>query len=334
MFNNKTILITGGTGSFGRQFTQTVLTQYPAVKKIIIYSRDEYKQFIMQTMPEFTPHRDKMRYFIGDVRDKERLIMALEGVDIVIHAAALKQVPACEYNPFEAVKTNILGAQNVIEAALHNRVKKVVALSTDKASSPINLYGATKLCSDKLFISANAYVGSKDIRFAVVRYGNVAGSRGSVIPFFKKLVDDGVESIPITHKDMTRFWLRLDDAVWMVFNAIETMRGGELYVKKTPSMLITDLAKVIAPGLPLHYCGIRPGEKIHEQMIAVEEARFTLEFDDYYVIQPDAQWWADSESIAPIGGKKVTANFSYNSGTNNKWLTGSQMANLVDEIYA
>jgi UDP-N-acetylglucosamine 4,6-dehydratase/5-epimerase len=333
MFDNKSILITGGTGSFGKKFTQTVLQQFPNVKKIVIYSRDEYKQFVMQNMPEFKAHQNKMRYFIGDVRDKDRLTMALENIDIVIHAAALKQVPACEYNPFEAVKTNIIGAQNVIEAALKTGVEKVIALSTDKASSPINLYGATKLCSDKLFIAANSYSGSKDIRFAVVRYGNVAGSRGSVIPFFKQLVASGADKIPITHSEMTRFWLKLEDAVWMVFNALERMHGGELYVKKTPSVLITDLAKVIAPDLPLHNCGIRPGEKIHEQMIAVEEARHTLEFDNYFVIQPEATWWEDSGAREKIGGRKVDINFSYNSGDNKDWLSPSDMTNLVEELH-
>ncbi len=234
MYTNKTILITGGTGSFGKKFIKTVLAQYPDVKKIIVYSRDEFKQFIMSTMPEFTPHIDKLRFFIGDVRDKERLRMAMSGVDYVVHAAALKQVPACEYNPFEAIKTNVLGAQNVIDISLEHNVEKVVALSTDKACSPVNLYGATKLCSDKLFIAANGYSGEKQTRFSVVRYGNVAGSRGSVIPFFQRLVSEGKTSLPVTDPNMTRFWLKLENAVWLVMKAFEIMQGGELYVKKNP----------------------------------------------------------------------------------------------------
>ena len=267
MLNNKTILITGGTGSFGKKFTKTVLEKYPEIKKIIIYSRDEYKQFLMQNMPEFKPHLQKLRFFIGDVRDKERMMRAFDGVDIVIHAAALKQVPACEYNPFEAIKTNIYGAQNVIDCSIDKGVEKVVALSTDKACAPINLYGATKLCSDKLFIAGNSYSGTKKTRFSVVRYGNVAGSRGSVIPFFQKLVQEGAKELPVTDMKMTRFWLKLEQAVEMVLEAVENMRGGELYVKKIPSMKMPDLAKAIAPELAIKEIGIRPGEKIHEQMI-------------------------------------------------------------------
>lgn len=330
--NGKTILITGGTGSFGKRFTQLVFEQYPDVKKIIIYSRDEFKQFMMDNMPEFAAHRDKLRYFIGDVRDRDRLMMAFENVDYVIHAAALKQVPACEYNPFEAIKTNVLGAQNVIDAALARNVSRVVALSTDKASSPVNLYGATKLCSDKLFVAANAYAGEKDVRFSVVRYGNVAGSRGSVIPFFKKLVAEGAQQLPITDYRMTRFWLKLDSAIWLVFNAMENMRGGELYVKKIPSMLMRELATAIAPELPTYECGIRPGEKIHEQMISVEDARNTLEFDEYYVIQPEGAWW--SHRAEGIGGKSVADDFSYDSGSNTQWLSVEEMKTLCDEIDA
>lgn len=330
MLNNKTILITGGTGSFGKMFTKTVLKNYPGIKKIIIYSRDEYKQFVMQNMPEFKPHENKMRYFIGDVRDKERLLRAFEGVDYVIHAAALKQVPACEYNPFEAVKTNVMGAQNVIDAALDSRVKRVVALSTDKACAPINLYGATKLCSDKLFIAGNAYAGTKDTRFAVVRYGNVAGSRGSVIPFFKKLIDEGAKELPITDMKMTRFWLKLESAVEMVVDALENMQGGELYVKKIPSMLMPDLAKAMAPDLKIKEVGIRPGEKVHEQMITKEDARNTLEFEDYYIILPEI----DLENIVHKypNGKSVDNNFEYHSGNNTKWLTVEDMKKLISEI--
>lgn len=330
MLNNKTLLITGGTGSFGKKFAKTVLATYSDVKKIIIYSRDEFKQFMMQGMPEFQPHDSILRYFIGDVRDKPRLSMALEGVDYVIHAAALKQVPACEYNPFEAVKTNILGAQNVVEACMERGVKKVVALSTDKACAPVNLYGATKLCSDKLFIAANGYAGGKDIAFSVVRYGNVAGSRGSVIPFFQELVAKGADKLPITDYRMTRFWLKLENAVWMVLNALENMRGGELYVKKIPSIRMTELATAIAPQLPTYECGIRPGEKIHEQMISVEDARNTLEFDNYYLIQPEADWWKPRSN--GLQGKLVPADFSYDSGNNADWLDVDGMRKLVGEL--
>lgn len=330
MLNKKTILITGGTGSFGKMFTKTVLKNYPEIKKIIIYSRDEYKQFVMQNMPEFKPHEKKMRYFIGDVRDKERLLRALEGVDYIVHAAALKQVPACEYNPFEAVKTNVMGAQNVIDAALDRGVKRVVALSTDKACAPINLYGATKLCSDKLFIAGNAYAGTKDTRFAVVRYGNVAGSRGSVIPFFQKLIDNGAKELPITDMNMTRFWLKLEQAVEMVLEAIENMQGGELYVKKIPSMLMPDLAKAMAPNLKIKEVGIRPGEKVHEQMITKEDARKTLEFDEYYIILPEIDLGHITHKYPK--GKPVAADFEYHSGNNDKWLTIEDMKKLIEEI--
>lgn len=329
MFTSKTILITGGTGSFGKKFIATILKQYPNVKKIIIYSRDEFKQFMMSNMPEYQPHMDKLRFFIGDVRDKERLRLAMEDVDFVIHAAALKQVPACEYNPFEAIKTNVMGAQNVIDVCLEHNVEKVVALSTDKASSPVNLYGATKLCSDKLFIAANGY-SSKQTRFSVVRYGNVAGSRGSVIPFFQQLVKEGAKSLPITDPNMTRFWLKLENAVWLVLKAFENMRGGELFVKKIPSMQIMDLAKAVAPQLDTHIIGIRPGEKIHEQMISAEDARHTLEFDEYYIIQPDLSWWKNRKK--DIGGKPVPADFVYNSGTNTQWLTVSDMQKLIENL--
>lgn len=329
MFTNKTILITGGTGSFGKKFITTILSQYPNVKKIIVYSRDEFKQFMMSNMPEYQLHIDKLRFFIGDVRDKERLRLAMERVDFVIHAAALKQVPACEYNPFEAIKTNVMGAQNVIDICLEQNVEKVVALSTDKASSPVNLYGATKLCSDKLFIAANGY-SSKRTRFSVVRYGNVAGSRGSVIPFFQQLVKEGAKSLPITDPNMTRFWLKLENAVWLVLKAFENMQGGELFVKKIPSMRIIDLAKAIAPNLDTHIIGIRPGEKIHEQMISAEDARHTLEFDEYYIIQPDLSWWKAKKK--DIGGKPVSADFVYNSGTNTEWLTISDMQKLIENL--
>lgn len=330
MLNSKTILITGGTGSFGKMFAKTVLKNYPEIKKIIIYSRDEYKQFLMQNMPEFKDEQKIMRYFIGDVRDRERLTRAFEGVDYVIHAAALKQVPACEYNPFEAIKTNIIGAQNVIDAALDKGVKRVVALSTDKACAPINLYGATKLCSDKLFIAGNYYAGDKDTSFAVVRYGNVAGSRGSVIPFFKKLVNDGVKELPITDMKMTRFWLKLESAVEMVVNALETMQGGELYVKKIPSMLMPDLAKAIAPELKTVEVGIRPGEKVHEQMITKEDAKNTLEFDDYYIIFPEID--IDNIKSKYPNGKNVQPDFEYHSGNNTQWLSVEDMKKLIEDL--
>jgi len=330
MLNNKTILITGGTGSFGKMFTKILLKKYPKIKKIIIYSRDEYKQFVMQNMPEYKEHASQMRYFVGDVRDKERLLRAFDGVDYVVHAAALKQVPACEYNPFEAIKTNIIGAQNIVNAAIDMGVKKVVALSTDKACAPINLYGATKLCSDKLFIAGNAYCGEKDTKFAVVRYGNVAGSRGSVIPFFQNLVAKGAKELPITDVNMTRFWLKLEYAVDLVLTAFETMHGGELFVKKIPSMKMVDLAKAIAPELPIKEIGIRPGEKIHEQMITKEDARNTLEFKDYYIILPEVYFshigrkYRDEKPVAP--------DFEYSSGDNTDWLTVEDMRELLKDF--
>ena len=330
MLNNKSILVTGGTGSFGKKFIKTILENYPEVERIVVFSRDEYKQFVMQNMPEFKPYEDKLRFFIGDVRDKERLYRAFEGIDVVVHAAALKQVPACEYNPFEAVKTNVMGAQNVIDAAIDRQVKRVVALSTDKACAPINLYGATKLCSDKLFIAGNAYCGSKDTKFSVVRYGNVAGSRGSVIPFFKTLVEEGKKELPITDMKMTRFWLKLEQAVEMVLEAIENMQGGELYVKKIPSMKMPDLAKAIAPNLKTVEVGIRPGEKVHEQMITKEDARNTLEFDEYYIILPEIDFKHITHKYPK--GKLVPADFEYHSGNNDRWLTIEDMKKLINEI--
>ena len=330
MLNNKTILVTGGTGSFGKKFIKTVFEKYPNVKKVIVFSRDEYKQFVMQNMPEFKPYLKRMRFFLGDVRDKGRLERAFEGVDIVIHAAALKQVPACEYNPFEAVRTNVIGAQNVIEAAIDKKVQKVVALSTDKACAPINLYGATKLCSDKLFITGNIYCGSGITRFSVVRYGNVAGSRGSVIPFFQKLVEEGAIELPITDMRMTRFWLKLEQAVEMVLKALETMQGGELFVKKIPSMKMPDLAKAIAPNIKIKEVGIRPGEKIHEQMITVADAPNTIELDDYYIILPQIDF--DNIKHKYPNAKRVSENFEYHSGNNDRWLTVEEMKKLISEI--
>lgn len=330
MLEGKSILVTGGTGSFGKKFIKTVLDTHPEITRIVIYSRDEFKQFNMQNMPEFKAHKDKLRFFIGDVRDKERLYRALTGIDFVVHAAALKQVPACEYNPFEAVKTNIMGAANVIDACIDKGVKKVVALSTDKACAPVNLYGATKLCSDKLFIQGNAYSGPNGTKFSVVRYGNVAGSRGSVIPFFQDLVASGAQELPITDMKMTRFWLKLEQAVEMVLEALENMHGGELFVKKIPSMKITDLAKAIAPELKTVEVGIRPGEKIHECMITKEDARNTVEKEGYYIILPDIErkdirkYYTDA--------KKVAEDFEYTSGNNNWWLTVEEMKQLISEL--
>ena len=328
MLNNKTILITGGTGSFGKKFSEIILKNYPEIKKLIIFSRDEFKQFEMANLPQFK-NQNKLRFFIGDVRDKDRLHRAFDGVDIIIHAAALKQVPACEYNPFEAIKTNIIGAQNVIDCAIDRKVEKVVALSTDKACSPINLYGATKLCSDKLFIASNVYSGEQDTKISVVRYGNVAGSRGSVIPFFKKLIAEGATEIPITDLRMTRFWLKLEEAVEMVIEAIETMNGGELFVRKIPSMKITDLAQAMAPNLKLKEVGIRPGEKIHELMISTEDSRSTIELEKYYIIKPEAEELRDRILIK---GKPVDVNFEYNSGNNSQWLSIQQMKDLIKEV--
>lgn len=279
----KSILVTGGTGSFGQEFVKTVLKK--DIKKVIVFSRDELKQYEMSQVVTDS----RVRFFLGDVRDKDRLYRAFDGVDIVIHAAALKQVPACEYNPFEAIKTNVLGAQNVIEAAIDKGVNKIIALSTDKAVSPLNLYGATKLCSDKLFVAANSYVGEKETRFSVVRYGNVVGSRGSVLPLFQKLRENGF--IPVTDQRMTRFWITLEQGVQFVLDSLTRMHGGEIYVPKIPSMKIIDLARAVAPECKIKYIGIRPGEKLHELMITEDDARRTLEFDRYYVIQPEFSWW-------------------------------------------
>ncbi|MDR2766182.1 MAG: UDP-N-acetylglucosamine 4,6-dehydratase (inverting) [Holosporaceae bacterium] len=330
MLGDRTVLITGGTGSFGKKFARTVLERLPNVRKVIIYSRDEYKQFLMQNSPEFQPHLKKIRFFVGDVRDRDRLLMAFRDVDVVVHAAALKQVPSCEYNPFEAVKTNVLGAQNIIEAAIAAGVSKVIGLSTDKACAPANLYGATKLCADKLFVAGNAYSGAANTKFSVVRYGNVAGSRGSVIPFFKKLLAEKAPEFPITDFRMTRFWLKLEQAVEMVLVAIERMRGGELYVKKIPSMKIVELARAMAPDIKLKEVGVRPGEKIHEQMITREDARNTLEFKDYFVILPDAV--GETIDHGHSNCSPVTDDFEYSSGNNSWWLTVDEMLKLIGEI--
>jgi len=321
VLTDKVVLVTGGTGSFGKKIIGKALTL--GVKKIIVFSRDELKQYEMKQ--DFQDER--IRFFIGDVRDKDRLYRAFDGVDIVIHAAAMKHVDACEYNPFEAVKTNIHGAQNIIEAAIDRGVEKVIALSTDKACSPVNLYGATKLASDKLFVAANAYVGEKKTRFSVVRYGNVVGSRGSVVPFFKKIKDSG--KLPITDERMTRFWITLDQGVQFVLDNLERMYGGEIFVPKIPSMKVTDLAKAIAPDCKTEIIGIRPGEKLHEAMIMEDDARHTLEFDDYYVIQPELAWFAKDQLN---GGKVLPDAFAYTSDNNSEWLTIEQLKDLVDEM--
>ncbi|MHA7879272.1 MAG: UDP-N-acetylglucosamine 4,6-dehydratase (inverting) [Saccharospirillum sp.] len=324
MFDNASILITGGTGSFGKQFTRTILERYQP-KRVVIFSRDELKQFEMQR--EF--NQPCMRYFIGDVRDKERVMQAFRGVDYVIHAAALKQVPAAEYNPTECIRTNISGAENIIRASIENRVQKVIALSTDKAANPVNLYGATKLVSDKLFVAANNMVGSDVPRFAVVRYGNVVGSRGSVVPFFKQLLAEGAEEIPITDPQMTRFWITLQQGVDLVLKGFGRMVGGEVFVPKIPSVNIVDLAKAIAPGLPHKVVGIRPGEKLHEQMVPKDDSYRTLEFADHYVITPAIKFSDINTDYRTnrLGEKGVPApvGFQYDSGTNETFMS-------VDEI--
>jgi len=320
MFNNKNILITGGTGSFGKRYIERILENYKP-NKIIIFSRDELKQFEMQSKY----NHECMRYFIGDVRDKDRLIQATRGVDYVIHAAAMKQVPASEYNPMECIKTNIHGAENLIQACLENNVQKVIALSTDKACSPINLYGATKLASDKLFVAANNISGGHDTRFAVVRYGNVVGSRGSVVPFFKKLISEGCDHLPITHPEMTRFWITLKQGVDFVLKNFERMHGGEIFIPKIPSARIVDLAESLSSDLEQKIIGIRPGEKIHETMCPADDSHLTYEFDDYYLITPSFKFFgADidfSKSKLDESGTLVEPGFEYNSASNRHFLS-------------
>lgn len=315
---NKTVLITGGTGSFGRKFVAKALEL--DFKKIIVFSRDELKQYEMAQ--QFNDRR--LRFFLGDVRDKDRLYRAFDGVDYVVHAAALKQVPAAEYNPMEVIKTNILGAQNVIDAAIDSGVEKVIALSTDKAANPINLYGATKLCSDKLFVAGNSYVGNKPTRFGVVRYGNVIGSRGSVIPLFQKMKATGV--LPITDPRMTRFWITLEQGVQFVIDCFKRLHGGEIFVPKIPSMRIVDLAEAIAPGCRHEIIGIRPGEKLHEVMIPEDDARRSIDCGDYYVIKPDFPWWNDHNWS---NGKPLPDGFRYSSDTNDWWLTVEELRQMV-----
>lgn len=317
MLNDKTILITGGTGSFGKKFLEMIFKNYEP-RKVIIYSRDEFKQSVMQTEYRDKVDMSRVRFFIGDVRDRERLYRAFEGVDYVIHAAAMKQVPTCEYNPMEAIKTNIHGAQNVIDAALDKGVQKVVALSTDKAVNPINLYGGTKLVSDKLFIAANAYTGKKGTVFSVVRYGNVAGSRGSVIPIWEKIIKEGGTTLGVTDMRMTRFWITLEQGVNLVFKALEESKGGETYISKIPSFHIGDLAKAMLPECTIDEFGIREGEKLHEVMVTKDDSRSTYEYDKHYIVYPNYTWH-DKQAVLP-GGKRVQDGFEYNSGTNVEWL--------------
>ncbi len=333
MFNNKSILITGGTGSFGHKFTRTLIERYQP-RRIIIFSRDELKQYNMQQIFD----APCMRYFIGDVRDGNRLKEAMRDVDFVIHAAALKQVPAAEYNPMECIKTNIYGAENVIRAAIDNNVSRVIALSTDKAANPINLYGATKLASDKLFVAANNMVGQGETRFSVVRYGNVVGSRGSVVPLFKQLIKDGAKSLPVTHEEMTRFWISLKQGVDFVLKNFERMQGGEIFVPMLPSVKIIDLAKAYAPDLPINLIGIRPGEKLHEIMCPSDDSHLTTVFSDHFIIRPTIKFYSvgndfEKNNLGEVG-TAVTTGFEYNSGTNSHFLTIEQIAEmdeLIDE---
>jgi len=326
MLNGKSILVTGGTGSFGKKFVEIVLKKYPDIKKLIVYSRDELKQFEMSAVfPEST--YEAIRYFIGDVRDAERLKRACEGVDVIIHAAALKQVPAAEYNPMECIKTNIIGAENVINAAMDCGVSDVVALSTDKAAAPINLYGATKLCSDKLFVAANNFKGSRKLKFSVVRYGNVMGSRGSVIPFFLEKRKSG--TLPITHTDMTRFNISLEEGVDLVLHAYEHALGGEIFVPKIPSYRILELADAIGPNCKKEVVGIRPGEKIHEEMITESDSYYTVDIGRYYVILPQNPAWPHDRYYVDKNAKKVADGFVYNSGTNESWLSKEQLRDLI-----
>lgn len=328
MLDGKTLLVTGGTGSFGKMFIKTILQDYKP-KKVIIYSRDEFKQWQMaDSMKEYS---DVLRFFIGDVRDAERLKRAFQGVDYVIHAAAMKQVPACEYNPIEAIKTNINGAVNVINAALDCGVKKVVALSTDKSVNPVNLYGATKMVSDKLFVAANSYSGGNGTAFSVVRYGNVAGSRGSVIPFFKEKIANGDTVLPITDYRMTRFWIDLRQGVDLVLKALDESVGGEIFISKIPSFKIVDLAKAMLPDCEMPEIGIREGEKLHEVMVNKEDAPNTLEYDKHFVIYPQIRW-ENQKKYNIQGGKKVPEGFEYSSGTNNRWLSVEELQELLKKM--
>ncbi|NWG87667.1 MAG: UDP-N-acetylglucosamine 4,6-dehydratase (inverting) [Hydrogenophilaceae bacterium] len=327
MFDGASILVTGGTGSFGKSFIATLLAQHQP-RRVVVYSRDELKQFEMQQ--DFTDPR--MRFFIGDVRDRERLVQAMRGIDYVVHAAALKQVPTAEYNPTECIRTNIAGAENVIHAAMEAGVKRVIALSTDKAASPINLYGATKLVSDKLFVAANNMAGSRATRFSVVRYGNVVGSRGSVVPYFRKLIQDGAKELPITDPRMTRFWITLEQGVNFVINNFARMRGGEIFVPKIPSSKITDLATAMAPELPQKIIGIRPGEKLHEVMCPEDDSHLTVEFADHFVIRPAIRFVVETDYMVnglKEQGQPVPEGFEYSSGTNTQFLSVEELRSFV-----
>jgi UDP-N-acetylglucosamine 4,6-dehydratase (inverting) len=324
--NHKSILVTGGTGSFGKEFVKIVLSKFPKIKRLVIYSRDELKQFEMSQVYSSTQY-ECIRYFIGDIRDGERFKRACEGIDIIVHAAALKQVPAAEYNPMECIKTNILGAENVINAALDSGVKQVVALSTDKAAAPINLYGATKLCSDKLFVAANNMKGKRELTFSVVRYGNVIGSRGSVVPFFLNKRKEGI--LPITHPDMTRFNISLEEGVNLVLYALENSWGGEIFVPKIPSYKITEVAEAIGPDCKHEIVGIRPGEKLHEEMITETDSLNTIELKSCYVICPSTPLWDVDQYLETFIGQRVPLGFKYNSGTNDQWLTVSDLRDQI-----
>lgn len=329
VIDGKSVLVTGGSGSFGKRFISTILTKYKPAR-VVVFSRDELKQFEMQNSEPFSEHADVMRYFLGDVRDSQRLTKAMEGIDIVVHAAALKQVPAAEYNPFEAVKTNIIGAENVVNAAMEQGVSRVVALSTDKAAAPINLYGATKLASDKIFVAANSHRGSRDVTFSVVRYGNVLGSRGSVVPFFQQHASRGF--LPITDERMTRFNITLQQGVDFVLACLARQWGGELFVPKIPSYRVTDVATAVAPEAEQRIVGIRPGEKLHEEMITSTDAMSTVEFDDYYVILPSYKIWDIDDFMRRSGtstGHLCEFGFKYNSGTNDHFLTVEEIRELI-----
>lgn len=325
--NDRVILVTGGTGSFGQAFINYVVERY-SPRKLIVLSRDELKQYEMEQ--KWSPATyDFMRYFIGDVRDRERMNMATRDVDYIVHAAALKQVPAAEYNPFECINTNVIGAENIVQAAIGNGVQKVIALSTDKAANPVNLYGASKLAADKIFLAANNLSGHVGTRFSVVRYGNVLGSRGSVIPFFRRLIADGADSLPITDKRMTRFWITLEQGIAFVLSSMAIMDGAEMFVPKLPSMRVVDIANTLAPDLPQHEVGIRPGEKLHEVLITEDDGRNTYELEDRYVIAPSFAWWEPSQYISG-NGKKIAEDFVYASNTNTVWLNPDELRKHLD----
>ena len=331
MFTDKSILVTGGTGSFGKKFMRTVLERYRP-RRLIVFSRDELKQYEMQIQPEFSPQEHScLRYFIGDVRDRPRLETALRGVEVVVHAAALKHVPIAEYNPTECIHTNVLGAENVALAAINAKVKLVVALSTDKAANPINLYGASKLASDKIFVAANNLSGATGTRFSVVRYGNVVGSRGSVVPLFKKLLQEKADSLPVTDPRMTRFWITLQEGVDFVLSCLKLMRGGEIFIPKIPSCKIVDLAAFMAPSLPQRVVGIRPGEKLHEVMVTEDDSRTTVEMIDRYVIRPAFPFWSGGNLPGELF-KPVSEGFRYSSDTNIEWLDEKTLKTILDEI--